>query len=76
MHLCYHFSMCVNLCPAVEPEYMVIQDNLTDQDPCFVDPDGENFQLKPNSPAYELGFKTIPVEKIGLYKDAYRNRAF
>jgi len=30
--------------------------------PCSAD----DYRLKPNSPAFELGFKPIPVEKIGL----------
>lgn len=30
-------------------------------DPLFVDPDNGDFTLKENSPAYELGFETIPL---------------
>lgn len=41
-------------------------------DPLFVDAKNDNYQLKPNSPAYKLGFQRIPMEKIGLYKDALR----
>jgi hypothetical protein len=41
-------------------------------DPEFVDPAHEKFQLRDDSPAYTLGFKRIPMEKIGLYKDEYR----
>ena len=51
-----------------------IKDNLTEGDPGFVDPAGKNFQLKDDSPAYKFGFKRIPMEKIGLYKDKYRKR--
>ena len=47
-------------------------DNLVDQDPGFVDPENEIFQLKEDSPAYKLGFKPIPIEEIGLYIDEYR----
>ena len=48
-------------------------DNLViNTDPGFVDVDNENFELKDDSPAWELGFKRIPVEKIGLYVDEYR----
>ncbi|MCF8369918.1 MAG: right-handed parallel beta-helix repeat-containing protein [Bacteroidales bacterium] len=32
----------------------------------------KEFNPKAGSIAYELGFKRIPVEKIGLYKDKYR----
>ena len=41
-------------------------------DPLFVDPDKDDYRLKPDSPALELGFKPIPVEKIGPYKDELR----
>lgn len=30
------------------------------------------FRLRPNSPAFEIGFKPVPVESIGLVKDANR----
>lgn len=46
---------------------VAFEDNLLDQDPRFVDPDHQNFQLKDDSPAYKLGFRRIPLEKIGLY---------
>ena len=45
---------------------------IIDNDPGFVDPDNEDFRLKDYSPAFKLGFKQIPVEKIGLYIDEYR----
>jgi len=40
-----------------------------DGNPGFVDIENENFQIKDDSPAWKLGFKRIPIEKIGLYKD-------
>ena len=43
-----------------------------ESDPGFVDVKNEKFQLKDDSPAYKLGFKKIPIEKIGLYVDEYR----
>ena len=51
-----------------------LKDNrIIDSDPGFVDPENENFQLRDDSPAYALGFKKIPIEKIGLYiNDEYR----
>ena len=52
--------------------HLTIKDNLIDVDPRFVDADELNFQLKDDSPAFELGFKRIPIENIGLHKDANR----
>jgi hypothetical protein len=46
--------------------------NLVDVDPQFVDAPRGDFRLKATSPAFALGFKAIPVEKIGLYKDDRR----
>jgi parallel beta-helix repeat protein len=34
-------------------------------DPLFVDPAHDDYRLQPDSPAFKLGFKPIPVEKIG-----------
>lgn len=35
-------------------------------DPLFVDPAGGDYRLQPESPAFKLGFKPIPIEHIGL----------
>jgi len=51
---------------------VTFRDNLLDQDPHFVDPARLNFQLRADSPAYRLGFKRIPVEKIGPQPPARR----
>jgi hypothetical protein len=49
---------------------ITIRANLTDKDPLFVDAAHGNYQLKPGSPAFALGFQRIPFEKIGLEKIA------
>ncbi len=36
-------------------------------DPKFVDPDRDDYRLQPDSPAFALGFKAIPVERIGPF---------
>ena len=41
-------------------------------DPLFVDPDKDDYRLKENSPAAQIGFKAIPVEQIGPYADPLR----
>ena len=42
--------------------------NLLDDDPGFIDATKEDFRLREDSPAFELGFEEIPIEEeeIGL----------
>jgi hypothetical protein len=47
--------------------HVKFEDNLLDADPRFVDAAAGNFQLRDDSPAWKLGFKRIPIDKIGLY---------
>lgn len=41
-------------------------------DPLFVDAENDDYRLKPNSPAFKVGFKPIPVDEIGPYEDELR----
>jgi hypothetical protein len=41
-------------------------------DPRFADPDKDDYRLRWGSPAHKIGFKPIPIEKIGPYKDDLR----
>ncbi len=54
-----------------------IKDNLVDSEPGFSDPKfadaaKNDFRLQADSPALKLGFRPIPLDKIGLYLDDYR----
>jgi len=59
------------IAPAVH-NLVKLEDNLVNVDPKFVDEQAGNFQLRADSPAWNLGFQRIPVEKIGLYQDESR----
>ncbi|MBI4557171.1 MAG: right-handed parallel beta-helix repeat-containing protein [Candidatus Hydrogenedentes bacterium] len=41
-------------------------------EPGFKDAERDDYRLRRSSPAFKLGFKTIPVNKIGLYQDDLR----
>jgi hypothetical protein len=51
---------------------IVFESNLLDQDPHFVNSTTLDFRLRDDSPAFALGFKRIPLERIGLYADPSR----
>ena len=51
---------------------VTMENNLVGEDPRFVDEAAGNFALRPDSPAFGLGFKPIPVDRIGLYEDELR----
>ena len=36
------------------------------EDPLFVDPENDDYSLKPESPAFKLGFKPIDLSGVGL----------
>ena len=56
-----------------EPKNVAIQNNIIGEDPLFVDAENDDYTLCEDSPAYELGFKPIPTESIGLYVDDFRH---
>ena len=56
----------------VDKEIVAIKDNLIDTDPGFIDPANRDFRLKDDSRAYKLGFKRIPIERIGLTEKSRR----
>jgi hypothetical protein len=48
------------------------EENFVDGDPGFVNAGKQDFRLWQDAPALHKGFKKLPVQKIGLYNDAYR----
>jgi hypothetical protein len=62
-------------------KYQTLENNLVDVDPRFATPDriGEgrqprptDFALRPDSPAWDVGFEALPLDRIGLYEDEHR----
>lgn len=49
-----------------------LADNLAGVDPHFVNAEALDFRLKEDSPAFGLGFKPLPTEKMGVYQDEAR----
>ncbi|MEE4312594.1 MAG: right-handed parallel beta-helix repeat-containing protein [candidate division KSB1 bacterium] len=49
------------------------RNRIKETDPGFRDYANRNFQLNKDSDAFDLGFERIPIEKIGIYKDEYRD---
>ncbi len=57
---------------ALSKTYVKVEHNLVNVDPRFVDEAAGRFQLRPDSPAWALGFQRLPVEQIGLYASPER----
>lgn len=47
--------------------YVTLTDNFTEGDPQLTDAPNGKFAPRKDSPVWKLGFKPIPLEKIGLY---------
>lgn len=60
----------LNIAWLADSKIIDVADNLTSEDPLFVDAAKMNFQLRETSPAYKLGFQKIPFEQIGPRKPA------
>jgi hypothetical protein len=56
----------------VDSQIVALEDNLIEAEPCFLDRAKLDFRLHGDCPAYKLGFKPIPVDKIGLTSDSRR----
>lgn len=53
-------------------KFVTFEDNLVNKDLHFVEKPPKSFRLSNDSPAYKIGFKPIPFERIGLYKEDLR----
>ena len=53
-------------------DLLTIENNLVDVDPKFVAEQAGDFQLREDSPAWQMGFRRIPFREIGLYNDGNR----
>jgi hypothetical protein len=51
---------------------VALQNNLVDENPLFINQIRDNYQLRETSPAYEIGIKPIPSDRMGLYEDPFR----
>jgi hypothetical protein len=63
----------IDLYDNLTDKIITIRDNIIDGD-AGVEVTAKGIRLRTDSPAFKLGFQPIPVEKIGLYRDAYRKR--
>ena len=52
--------------------YVAFEDNLVDEDPAFLGTPPADFRLAEDSPALDLGFVPIPIDRIGLYESEER----
>jgi hypothetical protein len=70
-NICWH-SPWDDIVEAARP-YLCMEDNLIDEDPFLVDEARQDFRLRPDSPAWKLGFQPIPQDMIGLQRDVVRS---
>ena len=80
-HNCVARNVCVgkwlHVYGLATPDMLFVKNNLTNAGPSFVHPPGKparagDFALRRDSPAWTLGFQTIPFAEIGLYPDRLR----
>jgi len=57
-----------------ETPYLTFEDNWTEGDPGFVDAASGDWRLREDAPVLELGFRPIPVDRIGPQEGWQRGR--
>ena len=69
-------NICVgewfNVVEGVQRGWITLRDNFTSGDPGFVDAAKLDFRLRPDAPAWQIGFQAIPYDQIGLQDDELR----
>ena len=50
----------------------MIENNSVAEDPLFVSPERDDYRLRPQSPALKMGFRPLPIGKMGLYASSER----
>jgi hypothetical protein len=58
--------------PRTEQNWLVGDNNLAGVDPLFENPAEDDYRLKAESPAFKLGIKQLPFDKMGLYESPER----
>jgi len=59
--------------PGTDPALVVQADNWTEGDPGFIDVSKEDFEIRPDSDVWAIGFEALPLKKMGLQRDEYRD---
>jgi hypothetical protein len=54
--------------------YVTLSDNFVTEEPIFAEGTRQEFRLSGDSPAYKVGFESIPFERIGISDDRYRSQ--
>lgn len=69
-NICWQCEPWISECWPQEADNGITErDNLVGEDPRFVDAVNGDWRLRPDSPAWALGFQPIPIDTIGLVGD-------
>jgi hypothetical protein len=55
-------------------EIVKYEDNFTEGDPMFVDPENLDFRIEEDSPVWKTGFKPLPYDRMGTTEDSLRKQ--
>ena len=64
----FHGGRWLDLVHGLTTDIITVEDNWTEGDPLFVDEQRQEFQLRDDSPVWQLGFQKIDISKIGPRK--------